>query len=88
MLIFTLVDEGAMTMDACGAYTRTITIATTATSLGRCARLLSDLEHKNLSEGKMKTHPTFTQAFSYSGFEVSRGHDCSRAAAFCLTTRL
>jgi hypothetical protein len=24
MLIFTLVDEGAVTMDACGAYTRTL----------------------------------------------------------------
>jgi hypothetical protein len=43
--------------------------------LGRCARFLRDLEHKNLSEGKMKTHPTLTQPFSYSGFEVSGGHD-------------
>jgi hypothetical protein len=110
MLIFTLVDEGAMTMDACGAYTRTLNhyshdsdqrntqrltepgmvreLAPRISGLGRCARLLSDLEHKNLSEGKMKTHPTFTQAFSHSGFEVSRGHDCSRAAALALTTRL
>jgi hypothetical protein len=56
--------------------------------LGRCARFLRDLEYKNLSEGKMKTHPTLTQAFSYSGFEASGGHDYSRALSVRLRTRL